>query len=128
VPTTTGAARATGEVIPAVAGKLDGVAVRVPVEDGSLTDLAVVLSRDVTAEEVNRALAAVAFDPKSSLGAVLRYSTDPLVSRAIIGDCASCVFDSALTQASGRLVKVFGWYDNEWGYTCRLAVLVGGQL
>ena len=131
VPTTTGAARATGEVIPAVAGKLDGVAVRVPVEDGSLTDLAVVLSRDVTAEEVNRAFAAAAFDPKTSLGAVLRYSTDPIVSRDIIGDSASCVFDSPLTQASGRLVKVFGWYDNEWGYTCRLAdlaVLVGGQL
>ena len=131
VPTTTGAARATGEVIPAVAGKLDGVAVRVPVEDGSLTDLAVVLSQDVTAEEVNGAFAAAAFDPKSSLGGVLRYSIDPLVSRDIIGDSASCVFDSPLTQASGRLVKVFGWYDNEWGYTCRLAdlaALVGGQL
>src|SRR5215472_359032 len=131
VPTTTGAARATGLVIPALAGKLDGVALRVPVEDGSLTDLAVVLSRDVTAEEVNRAFAAAAFDPKSPLGGVLRYCTDPVVSRDIIGDSASCVFDSALTQASGRLVKVFGWYDNEWGYTCRLAdlaILVGGQL
>jgi glyceraldehyde 3-phosphate dehydrogenase len=131
VPTSTGAARATGEVIPALAGKLDGVAVRVPVEDGSLTDLAVVLSQDVTAEEVNRAFAAAAFDPKSSLGAVLRYSIDPIVSRDIIGDSASCVFDSPLTQASGRLAKVFGWYDNEWGYTCRLAdlaALVGGQL
>jgi glyceraldehyde 3-phosphate dehydrogenase len=132
VPTTTGAARATGEVIPALAGKLDGVAVRVPVEDGSLTDLAVVLSRDVTAEEVNGAFATAASDPDSPLsGGILRYSTDPLVSRDVIGDSASCVFDSALTQASGRLVKVFGWYDNEWGYTCRLAdlaALVGGQL
>jgi glyceraldehyde 3-phosphate dehydrogenase len=131
VPTTTGAARATGEVIPALAGKLEGVAVRVPVEDGSLTDLAVVLMQDVTAEEVNHAFATAAFDPKSSLGAVLRYSTDPIVSRDIIGDPASCVFDSPLTQASGRLVKVFGWYDNEWGYTCRLAdlaALVGGYL
>ena len=131
MPTTTGAARATGEVIPALAGKLDGVAVRVPVEDGSLTDLAVVLSRDVTADEVNRAFATAAFDPKSSLGAVLRYCTDPIVSRDIIGDSASCVFDSALTQAAGTLVKVFGWYDNEWGYTCRLAdlaALVGAQL
>jgi glyceraldehyde 3-phosphate dehydrogenase len=131
VPTTTGAARATGEVIPALAGKLDGVAVRVPVEDGSLTDLAVVLSQDVTAEEVNRAFAAAAFDPGSPLAAVLRYSTDPIVSRDIIGDPASCIFDSELTQASGRLAKVFGWYDNEWGYTCRLAdlaALVGGQL
>src|SRR3984885_3531445 len=131
VPTTTGAARATGEVIPALAGKLDGVAVRVPVEDGSLADLAVVLSRDVTADEVNGAFAAAAFDPKSSLGRVLRYSTDPIVSRDVVGDSASCVFDSLLTQASGRLVKVFGWYDNEWGYTCRLAdlpALVGEQL
>jgi len=132
VPTTTGAARATGEVIPALAGKLDGVAVRVPVEDGSLTDLAVVLSRDVTVEEVNGAFATAASDPDSTLsGGILRYSTDPLVSRDIIGDSASCVFDSALTQASGRLVKVFGWYDNEWGYTCRLAdlaALVGGRL
>jgi glyceraldehyde 3-phosphate dehydrogenase len=111
---------------------VDGVAVRVPVEDGSLTDLAVVLSQDVTADEVNQAFAAAAFDPQSPLGGgILRYSTDPIVSRDIIGDSASCVFDSALTQASGRLVKVFGWYDNEWGYTCRLAdlaALVGGKL
>jgi glyceraldehyde 3-phosphate dehydrogenase len=132
VPTTTGAARATGEVIPDLAGKLDGVAVRVPVEDGSLTDLAAVLSRDVTAAEVNQAFAAAASDPDSPLsGGILRYSTDPIVSRDVIGDSASCVFDPALTQASGRLVKVFGWYDNEWGYTCRLAdlaALVGGLL
>ncbi|MGH3197807.1 MAG: type I glyceraldehyde-3-phosphate dehydrogenase [Streptosporangiaceae bacterium] len=128
VPTTTGAARATGLVIPAVAGKLDGVAVRVPVEDGSLTDLAVVLSRDVTAGAVNQAFAAAASGPMEG---ILRYSTDPLVSRDVIGDSASCVFDSPLTQASGTLVKVFGWYDNEWGYTCRLAdlaALVGGRL
>jgi glyceraldehyde 3-phosphate dehydrogenase len=128
VPTTTGAARATGEVIPALAGKLDGVAVRVPVEDGSLTDLAVVISREATAQEVNEAFAAAAFGP---LAGIVRYSTDPLVSRDIIGDPASCVFDSPLTQASGTLVKVFGWYDNEWGYTARLAdlaALVGNQL
>jgi len=128
VPTTTGAARATGLVIPALAGKLDGVAVRVPVEDGSLTDLAVVLSRDVTADEVNEAFAAAASGP---LAGILRYSTDPMVSRDVIGETASCVFDSPLTQASGTLVKVFGWYDNEWGYTCRLAdlaALVGGRL
>ena len=128
VPTTTGAARATGEVIPALAGKLDGVAVRVPVEDGSLTDLAVVVSTPVTAEAVNEAFAAAAAGP---LAGIVRYSTDPIVSRDIIGDPASCVFDSPLTQASGTLVKVFGWYDNEWGYTSRLAdlaVLVGSQL
>jgi glyceraldehyde 3-phosphate dehydrogenase len=128
VPTTTGAARATGEVIPALAGKLDGVAVRVPVEDGSLTDLAVVLSREATAQTVNEAFAAAAAGP---LAGILRYSTDPIVSRDIIGDPASCVFDSPLTQAAGTLVKVFGWYDNEWGYASRLAdlaVLVGSQL
>ena len=128
VPTTTGAARATGEVIPALAGKLDGVAVRVPVEDGSLTDLAVVLGREVTAEAVNEAFAAAASGP---MNGILRYSTDPIVSRDVIGDSASCVFDSPLTQASGTLVKVFGWYDNEWGYTYRLAdlaALVGSQL
>ena len=128
VPTTTGAASAAGLVIPAVAGKLDGVALRVPVEDGSLTDLAVVLSRDVTADAVNEAFAAAGSGPMQG---ILKYSTDPIVSRDVIGDSASCVFDSLLTQASGTLVKVFGWYDNEWGYTCRLAdlaALVGGRL
>jgi len=129
VPTTTGAARATGLVIPAVAGKLDGVAVRVPVEDGSLTDLAVVLGREATAGQVNEAFAAAA--AAGPLAGIVRYSTDPIVSRDVIGDAASCVFDSPLTQASGTLVKVFGWYDNEWGYTCRLAdlaALVGSRL
>ena len=128
ISTTTGAARATGLVIPAVAGKLDGVAVRVPVEDGSLTDLAVVLGREATAADVNEAFAAAA---AGRMAGILKYSTDPLVSRDVIGDSASCVFDSPLTQASGTLVKVFGWYDNEWGYTCRLAdlaALVGARL
>jgi glyceraldehyde 3-phosphate dehydrogenase len=122
VPTTTGAAKATGEVIPELAGRLDGVAVRVPVEDGSLTDLTVVLGQEVTATEVNEA-----FEQASTgrLSGILRYSTDPLVSRDVIGDTASCVFDSGLTQASGSLAKIFGWYDNEWGYTCRLADLAG---
>ena len=129
VPTTTGAAAATGEVIPALAGRLDGVAVRVPVEDGSLTDLAAVLATEVTREDVNQAFQdAAATGP---LAGRLRYSTDPLVSRDIIGDPSSCVFDSGLTQAAGTLVKIFGWYDNEWGYTSRLvdlAALVGGKL
>jgi glyceraldehyde 3-phosphate dehydrogenase len=120
VPTTTGAARATGEVIPSVAGRLDGVAVRVPVEDGSLTDLTVVLRQEVTVGEVKEAFAAAA---AGSLTGILRYSTDPIVSRDIIGDPASCVFDAELTQAAGSLVKVFGWYDNEWGYAARLADL-----
>ena len=124
----TGAARTAGAVIPELAGRLDGVAVRVPVEDGSLTDLAAVLSRDATADEVNFAFEHAA---ANGLAGVLRYSTDPLVSRDIIGDSASCVFDSGLTQAADNLVKVFGWYDNEWGYTCRLAdlaAIVGARL
>ncbi len=121
IPTTTGAARAVGEVLPAMKGRLDGVALRVPVVDGSLVDLAVLLERNVTVDEVNAAFeAAGAAGP---LAGRLRYTTDPIVSSDIIGDPASCVFDSALTQASGRLVKVFGWYDNEWGYTARLVDL-----
>ncbi len=128
IPTSTGAARTAGVVIPELAGKLDGLAVRVPVEDGSLTDLAAVLSRAVTADEVNGAFAEAA---ATGLNRILRYSADPIVSRDIIGDSASCVFDSLLTQADGDLVKIFGWYDNEWGYTSRLldlTALVGGQL
>jgi glyceraldehyde 3-phosphate dehydrogenase len=127
VPTTTGAAKATGLVIPELAGRLDGISVRVPVPDGSLTDLTAVLAREATAEDINSAFERAAAGP---LAGILRYSTDPLVSRDIIGDPASCVFDSGLTQASGRLAKIFGWYDNEWGYTCRLAdlaVIVGGR-
>jgi glyceraldehyde 3-phosphate dehydrogenase len=128
VPTTTGAAKATGLVIPELAGRLDGVAVRVPVEDGSLTDLTVVLSREATAEEINSAFEQAA---AGALAGIVRYSTDALVSRDVIGETASCVFDSGLTQASGTLAKVFGWYDNEWGYTSRLTdltALVGGRL
>ncbi len=120
VPTSTGAAKTTGQVITELEGRLDGVAVRVPVEDGSLTDLTTVLRREVTADEVNDAFRKAADGP---LAGILRYSTDPLVSRDIVGDPASCVFDSGLTQAAGTLVKTFGWYDNEWGYTCRLVDL-----
>jgi glyceraldehyde 3-phosphate dehydrogenase len=120
VPTSTGAARTTGLVIPKLAGRLDGVAVRVPVEDGSLTDLTAILGQETTADKVNDVFRQTADGP---LTGVLRYSTDPLVSRDIVGDPASCIFDSGLTQAAGRLVKVLGWYDNEWGYTCRLAGL-----
>jgi glyceraldehyde 3-phosphate dehydrogenase len=128
IPTSTGAAKAVGEVIPALAGRLDGLAVRVPVEDGSLTDLAILLAREVTRDEVNAAFAAAAVGPMRD---ILRYSTRPIVSRDIVGDPASCVFDAPLTQVSGKLVKVFGWYDNEWGYTSRLidlAALVGSKL
>jgi glyceraldehyde 3-phosphate dehydrogenase len=121
IPTTTGAAKAVGLVIPAVAGKLDGVALRVPVVDGSLVDLGVLLDVEVSADEVNAAFQAQA--STGPLAGLLRYTTDPVVSTDVIGDKASCVFDSALTQAAGRFVKVFGWYDNEWGYTARLVDL-----
>ncbi len=127
IPTTTGAAKAVGEVLPDLAGRLDGVALRVPVVDGSLVDLGVILDRDVTVDEVNAAFAAAAAD--GPLVGRLRYEDQPFVSSDVIGDGASCVFDAPLTQASGRFVKVFGWYDNEWGYTCRLVdltQLVGG--
>ncbi|MCK2215914.1 type I glyceraldehyde-3-phosphate dehydrogenase [Actinomadura sp. ATCC 31491] len=117
VPTTTGAARMVGQVLPELAGRLDGIAIRVPVEDGSITDLAAQLARPATAEEVKQAFADAA---AGDLHGILRYSTDPLVSRDIVGDASSCVFDSSLTQADGDLVKVFGWYDNEWGYANRL--------
>jgi glyceraldehyde 3-phosphate dehydrogenase len=128
IPTSTGAARAVGQVIPALNGKLDGLAVRVPLEDGSLTDLTVMLESSVTAAQVNRAFRDAA---EGRLKGYLRYTTDPIVSRDIIGDPSSCVFDSSLTKANGRLVKVFGWYDNEWGYANRtidLADLVARTL
>jgi glyceraldehyde 3-phosphate dehydrogenase len=121
IPTTTGAARAVAEVIPAVAGRLDGVALRVPVVDGSLVDLAVVLDRAVSVDEVNTAFERAANN--GPLAGRLHYTEDPIVSSDVIGNPASCVFDSSLTQAQGRLVKVFGWYDNEWGYTARLLEL-----
>ncbi|NUT54022.1 MAG: type I glyceraldehyde-3-phosphate dehydrogenase [Saccharothrix sp.] len=121
IPTSTGAARAVGLVIPALAGRLDGLAVRVPVEDGSLTDLTVLLDEPASVEEVNRAFAEAA---DGRLKGILRYTTAPVVSRDIIGEQASCVFDSGLTKATGSIVKVFGWYDNEWGYANRTIDLV----
>ena len=121
IPTTTGAARAVGLVLPELAGRLDGAALRVPVVDGSLVDLGALLGTDVTADDVNAAFEAAG--AQGSLAGKLRYTTEPVVSSDVIGDPASCLFDSGLTQASGRFVKVFGWYDNEWGYTCRLADL-----
>jgi glyceraldehyde 3-phosphate dehydrogenase len=120
IPTSTGAAKAIGLVLPEVAGRLDGVALRVPVEDGSICDLTCELAVPVTAAEVNEAFSAAA---DGDLAGVLRYSERPLVSRDVVGDPASCVFDSGLTQAEGSLVKIFGWYDNEWGYTNRLVDL-----
>jgi glyceraldehyde 3-phosphate dehydrogenase len=121
IPTSTGAARAVGEVLPDLAGRLDGVSLRVPVPDGSMVDLGVLLDRSVSADDVNEAFEnAAAAGP---LAGLLRYADEPLVSSDVILDSSSCVLDSQLTQASGRFVKVFGWYDNEWGYTCRLVDL-----
>ncbi len=122
VPTTTGAARAVGLVLPHLRGRLEGVALRVPVLDGSLVDLVAVLDREVTGSEVNNAFAEAA--TTGPLAGRLRYETEPLVSSDVIGDPASCILDATLTQAAGRVVKVFGWYDNEWGYTTTLADLV----
>jgi glyceraldehyde 3-phosphate dehydrogenase len=120
IPTSTGAASAIGEVLPELAGKLDGIAIRVPVDDGSLCDLTCQLATAATTADINAAYAAAAVGP---LSGILRFSLAPIVSRDIIGDPASCVFDGALTQASGAFAKVFGWYDNEWGYTNRLVDL-----
>ncbi len=122
VPSSTGAARATGLVLEAMQGRLDGQALRVPVPDGSLTDFTGVLARDVTADEVNEAFKVAS--ESGPLAGVVDYSTAPLVSTDIVGSPASCTFDSDLTQAIGSLVKVFGWYDNEWGYSNRMADLV----
>jgi glyceraldehyde 3-phosphate dehydrogenase len=128
IPTTTGAARATALVLPELKGKLDGMSMRVPVPDGSVTDLVVQLTREATKDEVNDAFLAAAEGP---LKGYLHYTADQIVSSDIVGTPYSCTFDSALTMTFGDQVKVIGWYDNEWGYSNRLAdltVLVGGQL
>ncbi|MFP3900039.1 MAG: type I glyceraldehyde-3-phosphate dehydrogenase [Acidimicrobiia bacterium] len=122
VPSSTGAARATGLVLETMQGRLDGQALRVPTADGSITDFTGVMAREVTADEVNEAFRAAA--KSGPLADVLDYSEAPLVSTDIVGSPASCVFDSGLTQAIGDVVKVFGWYDNEWGYSNRLVDLV----
>jgi glyceraldehyde 3-phosphate dehydrogenase len=118
VPTSTGAARATGLVLQEMQGRLDGQSVRAPVPDGSITDITAVLRGEPSKEEVNDAFAAAA--ESGPLAPVLDYSNEPLVSTDIVGSPASCTFDSLLTQTIGSLVKVFGWYDNEWGYSNRL--------
>lgn len=122
IPTSTGAAKAIGLVIPDLQGKVDGVAIRAPVADGSLTDFVAQVGSEVTADEVNARFAEVA--DTGPLEGILRYTDEPLVSSDIIGDSYSCIFDSKLTMAKGSTVKVFGWYDNEWGYSSRLADLV----
>jgi len=120
IPTTTGAAKATALVLPELKGKLDGLAMRVPVVDGSVTDLVVELGREVTKDEVNAAYRAAAEGP---LKGYLYYTEDQIVSSDIVGSPASCTFDSSLTMAFGSQVKVIGWYDNEWGYSSRLVDL-----
>jgi len=129
VPTTTGAAAAVGRVLPELAGKLDGLAVRAPIADGSIVDLTAMLSAGVTVEQVNDAFRAAA---EGKLKGIVRFvATDGLVSSDIVGDPHSCVFDAPLTMAMDRMVKVLGWYDNEYGYACRLldaATHVGGRI
>ncbi|MFD3686275.1 type I glyceraldehyde-3-phosphate dehydrogenase [Nocardiopsis sp. NPDC058631] len=128
IPTTTGAAKATALVIPELAGKLDGIAMRVPVPDGSATDLVVTLERPATKDEVNAAFKAAAEGP---LKDVLVYTEDEIVSSDIVGTAPSCTFDSKMTLVAGNQVKILGWYDNEWGYSNRLAdlaKLVGSSL
>ncbi len=122
IPTSTGAAKAIGLVLPELQGKVDGISVRAPVATGSLTDLVVTLGRETTKDEVNDAFRAAASGP---LVGILQYCEDPIVSTDINGSAYSCIFDSELTMVHGSNVKVFGWYDNEWGYSCRLVDLIG---
>jgi glyceraldehyde 3-phosphate dehydrogenase len=125
IPTSTGAAKAIGLVLPHLKGKLDGVAVRAPVPTGSLTDVVLTLGREVTLEEVDAAYRVAAAGP---LAGILQYQPDPIVSTDIQGSSYSCIYDAKLTMVHGRNVKLFGWYDNEWGYSCRLVDLVGKLL
>jgi glyceraldehyde 3-phosphate dehydrogenase len=125
IPTSTGAAKAIGLVLPDLQGKVDGISVRAPVATGSLTDFVVRLGRDTSVEEVNEAYRAAAAGP---LEGILQYTEDPIVSTDINGNAYSCIFDSELTMVRGNLVKVFGWYDNEWGYSCRCVDLIARLL
>jgi glyceraldehyde 3-phosphate dehydrogenase len=122
IPTSTGAAKAVGEVIPALKGKLTGIAMRVPVPDGSVTDLVAVVEKEATPEAINKAMKEAA---EGKLKGILVYSEDPLVSSDVIGSSASCTFDALSTMVLDKnLVKIIGWYDNEWGYTCRLVDVI----
>jgi glyceraldehyde 3-phosphate dehydrogenase len=122
VPTTTGAAKAIGLVLPELAGRLDGYALRVPIATGSVTDLTVTVSRETTVDEVNAAMRAAAEGP---LAGILSYTEDPIVSADIVTDPSSCIFDAGMTRVIGDQVKAIGWYDNEWGFSNRLVDLVG---
>jgi glyceraldehyde 3-phosphate dehydrogenase len=121
IPTTTGAAKAVGLVLPELAGKLNGYSVRVPVPDGSITDFTITLKKEATAEEINAAMKQAA---ETELKGIMEYTEEPLVSCDIIGNPHSCIFDSQLTQSYGKLAKVVGWYDNEFGYSSRIVDLL----
>ena len=121
IPTTTGAAKAVGKVLPHLQGKLDGFALRVPTPDASLTDFVCEVNKDTTKEEINELFKKAS---ETNLNGILEYSEEPLVSTDIIGNPYSCIFDSLSTMCSGNLVKVIGWYDNEWGYSCRVVDLI----
>jgi glyceraldehyde 3-phosphate dehydrogenase len=126
IPTSTGAARAIGVVIPDLKGKVDGMSMRAPVPTGSVVDFVVQVGRETTADEVNELFKSKA--DTGPLAGILQYTDEPIVSSDIVHSPYSCIFDSDLTMVHGRLVKVFGWYDNEWGYSCRLVDLVGKLL
>jgi glyceraldehyde 3-phosphate dehydrogenase len=121
IPTTTGAARTVGKVIPELKGKLDGFSLRVPTPDASITDLVAVLKKPATKDEINAAMKQTA---ATSMKGILEYTEDEIVSTDIIGNPHSCIFDSKLTMAMGNTIKVFGWYDNEWGFSCRVVDLL----
>ena len=121
IPTTTGAARTVGKVIPELKGKLDGFSLRVPTPDASITDLVAVMKKPVTKEEINAAMKRAA---ETTMKGILQYTEDDIVSCDIIGNDHSCIFDSKLTMAQGSTIKVFGWYDNEWGFSCRVIDLL----
>ena len=125
IPTTTGAAKAISEVLPATKGKLDGCAIRVPTPDASLVDLAVILEKETTVEQINAAMKKAADGPMKG---VLEYTEEPIVSVDIIGNSHSSVFDSQLTMVSGNFAKVFSWYDNEWGFSCRMVDMLAKML
>ena len=121
IPTTTGAARTVGKVIPELKGKLDGFSLRVPTPDASITDFVAILKRAATKDEINAAMKKAS---ETTMKGILQYTEDELVSADIIGNPHSCIFDSKLTMAQGSTVKVFGWYDNEWGFSCRVVELL----
>jgi glyceraldehyde 3-phosphate dehydrogenase len=121
IPTTTGAAKAVGKVIPELKGKLDGFSLRVPTPDGSITDLVATLKREVTVEEVNAAMKEAA---ETTMKGILEYTEDPIVSTDIVRNPASSIFDALSTMVNGNMVKVVSWYDNEWGYSCRVVDLI----